>query len=220
MTGPAVNPKGSSCLQVPQERAGARGPLEARRGRSRPTGKARAVGVARNPAQSREGAAGGLWLTRGNSQGPTRRGRTKPAGRLFAARQGRRTPCAAKRGTRPLEGFCLPGITFPIQTTKTPHRGSKASMRGFQLRQQESNLRWGSQSPLPYRLAMAHRTARRSAKSGRTVQIIIIPCLLKRTKTNPCEARTSRSNNRFGGYYTIFEHSVQVGRGVWPGITR
>jgi hypothetical protein len=27
----------------------------------------------------------------------------------------------------------------------------------FQLRQQESNLRWGSQSPLPYRLAMAHR---------------------------------------------------------------
>lgn len=24
------------------------------------------------------------------------------------------------------------------------------------LRQQESNLRWGSQSPLPYRLAMAH----------------------------------------------------------------
>ena len=26
----------------------------------------------------------------------------------------------------------------------------------FQLRQQESNLRWGSQSPLPYRLAMAH----------------------------------------------------------------
>ena len=26
----------------------------------------------------------------------------------------------------------------------------------FWLRQQESNLRWGSQSPLPYRLAMAH----------------------------------------------------------------
>ena len=25
------------------------------------------------------------------------------------------------------------------------------------MRQQESNLRWGSQSPLPYRLAMAHR---------------------------------------------------------------
>ena len=26
----------------------------------------------------------------------------------------------------------------------------------IKLRQQESNLRWGSQSPLPYRLAMAH----------------------------------------------------------------
>ena len=200
---PRRESQGPVLLTGPAGAGGDAGPLEARRGRSRPTGKARAVGAARNPAQSREGAAGGLWVTCGNSQGPTRQGRTKPGGRLFAAGQGRRTPRAAERETRPLEGFCLPGITFPIQTTKTPHRGSKASMQGFQLRQQESNLRWGSQSPLPYRLAMAHRTARRSAKSGRTVQIIIIPCPPERTKTNLCEAHSSGSNNRFGGYYTV-----------------
>ena len=42
-----------------------------------------------------------------------------------------------------------------LQITKTAYR-AKNSVGGFQLRQQESNLRWGSQSPLPYRLAMAH----------------------------------------------------------------
>ena len=45
------------------------------------------------------------------------------------------------------------------QNNKTPHEHwlFPASMRDcFKLRQQESNLRWGSQSPLPYRLAMAH----------------------------------------------------------------
>ena len=42
-----------------------------------------------------------------------------------------------------------------LQITKTAYR-AKNSVDGFQLRQQESNLRWGSQSPLPYRLAMAH----------------------------------------------------------------
>src|SRR5699024_7860591 len=37
-------------------------------------------------------------------------------------------------------------------------RPFRAPMRGLiKLRQQESNLRWRSQSPLPYRLAMAHR---------------------------------------------------------------
>ena len=36
----------------------------------------------------------------------------------------------------------------------------------FWLRQQESNLRWGSQSPLPYRLAMAHRAAKYSIFSA------------------------------------------------------
>ena len=39
--------------------------------------------------------------------------------------------------------------------TKTACR-TFPSADGLQLRQQESNLRWGSQSPLPYRLAMAH----------------------------------------------------------------
>ena len=36
----------------------------------------------------------------------------------------------------------------------------------FWLRQQESNLRWGSQSPLPYRLAMAHHTKQYSIFSA------------------------------------------------------
>ena len=42
-----------------------------------------------------------------------------------------------------------------LQITKTAYR-AKNSVDGFQLRQRESNTRWGSQSPLPYRLAMAH----------------------------------------------------------------
>ena len=45
-------------------------------------------------------------------------------------------------------------------TQKDLHRGLKLSLGAglfTQLRQQESNLRWGSQSPLPYRLAMAHQ---------------------------------------------------------------
>jgi hypothetical protein len=36
----------------------------------------------------------------------------------------------------------------------------------FWLRQQESNLRWGSQSPLPYRLAMAHHAVKYSIFSA------------------------------------------------------
>ena len=39
--------------------------------------------------------------------------------------------------------------------TKTACR-TFPSADGLQLRQRESNTRWGSQSPLPYRLAMAH----------------------------------------------------------------
>lgn len=52
---------------------------------------------------------------------------------------------------------CRPPFLF--LHTKRPARFAKSqlSCRSFvQLRQQESNLRWGSQSPLPYRLAMAH----------------------------------------------------------------
>src|SRR5699024_659116 len=46
---------------------------------------------------------------------------------------------------------------------ETPHGHLvfQASMRGLiKLRPQESNLRWRSQSPLPYRLAMAHYKVR------------------------------------------------------------
>ena len=54
-------------------------------------------------------------------------------------------------------------------TQKDLHRGLKLS-RGAglftQLRQQESNLRWGSQSPLPYRLAMAHHAKQYSIFSA------------------------------------------------------
>ena len=49
--------------------------------------------------------------------------------------------------------------------TKTACR-TLPSADGLQLRQQESNLRWGSQSPLPYRLAMAHRAAKYSIFSA------------------------------------------------------
>ena len=52
-----------------------------------------------------------------------------------------------------------------LQITKTAYR-AKNSVGGFQLRQQESNLRWGSQSPLPYRLAMAHRAKQYIIFSG------------------------------------------------------
>ena len=48
---------------------------------------------------------------------------------------------ALSASTTDFSGTCRPG---PLRVL-------------FQLRQQESNLRWGSQSPLPYRLAMAHR---------------------------------------------------------------
>ena len=54
--------------------------------------------------------------------------------------------------------LCLRNVPPPrkqLRNTKTACR-TFPSADGLQLRQQESNLRWGSQSPLPYRLAMAH----------------------------------------------------------------
>ena len=55
---------------------------------------------------------------------------------------------------------CRPSKPFLHSQIKTkPARSAQMqqTVRVFQqLRQQESNLRWGSQSPLPYRLAMAH----------------------------------------------------------------
>ena len=62
---------------------------------------------------------------------------------------------------------CRPPFLF--LHTKRPARFAKSqlSCRSFvQLRQQESNLRWGSQSPLPYRLAMAHRAKQYIIFSG------------------------------------------------------
>ena len=62
---------------------------------------------------------------------------------------------------------CRPPFLF--LHTKRPARFAKSqlSCRSFvQLRQQESNLRWGSQSPLPYRLAMAHHAAKYSIFSA------------------------------------------------------
>ena len=49
--------------------------------------------------------------------------------------------------------------------TKTACR-TFPSADGLQLRQRESNTRWGSQSPLPYRLAMAHRAKQYIIFSG------------------------------------------------------
>ena len=62
---------------------------------------------------------------------------------------------------------CRPPFLF--LHTKRPARFAKSqlSCRSFvQLRQQESNLRWGSQSPLPYRLAMAHHAKQYSIFSA------------------------------------------------------
>ena len=62
---------------------------------------------------------------------------------------------------------CRPPFLF--LHTKRPARFAKSqlSCRSFvQLRQQESNLRWGSQSPLPYRLAMAHHAVKYSIFSA------------------------------------------------------
>lgn len=52
-----------------------------------------------------------------------------------------------------------------LRNTKTACR-TFSSADGLQLRQQESNLRWGSQSPLPYRLAMAHHAKQYSIFSA------------------------------------------------------
>ena len=65
-----------------------------------------------------------------------------------------RLPNAFRGGTVP-----MPSPIPVFCTQKDLHRGLKLSLGAglfTQLRQQESNLRWGSQSPLPYRLAMAH----------------------------------------------------------------
>ena len=74
-----------------------------------------------------------------------------------------RLPNAFRGGTVPMPS------PIPVLHTKRPARFAKSqlSCRSFvQLRQQESNLRWGSQSPLPYRLAMAHHAAKYSIFSA------------------------------------------------------
>ena len=149
MTSPAGNPKGLSCLQAPVGAGGGAGAIGGPPGQPRP---GKGPGTRPRAVDSQERAFGR----------PPERSRAKPGQQRarLKARKDRRAPQAAERETGSWSWFFIPGITFPIQTTKTPHRGRKASMRGFQLRQQESNLRWGSQSPLPYRLAMAHYKAR------------------------------------------------------------
>ena len=62
-------------------------------------------------------------------------------------------------------------------------------MRVFlKLRQQESNLRWGSQSPLPYRLAMAHHSLHGGpedrAHRANYYTISAAPVQVRRTKFN------------------------------------
>lgn len=74
-----------------------------------------------------------------------------------------RLPNAFRGGTVPMPS------PIPVLHTKRPARFAKSqlSCRSFvQLRQQESNLRWGSQSPLPYRLAMAHHAKQYSIFSA------------------------------------------------------
>lgn len=64
---------------------------------------------------------------------------------------------------------CRPPFLFlqrhKRKTARTLKSSSPCSFF-IQLRQQESNLRWGSQSPLPYRLAMAHHAKQYSIFSA------------------------------------------------------
>ena len=64
---------------------------------------------------------------------------------------------------------CRPPFLFlqrhKRKTARTLKSSSPCSFF-IQLRQQEANLRWGSQSPLPYRLAMAHRAKQYIIFSG------------------------------------------------------
>ena len=89
-------------------------------------------------SQPTSGIASGILKTKYR----TTAGRSPPAMPCFSAAQ----------------RLCLRNVPPPrkqLRNTKTACR-TFPSADGLQLRQQESNLRWGSQSPLPYRLAMAH----------------------------------------------------------------
>ena len=86
-----------------------------------------------------------------------------------------------------------------LRNTKTACR-TFPSADGLQLRQRESNTRWGSQSPLPYRLAMAHC---RKYKYSRMFPI----CQAKTSLTKPARSLMIKEKRK--------------GDGLWvPGIMR
>lgn len=68
------------------------------------------------------------------------------------------------RSTAPPSAKCS-AAPEAAANTKTACR-TFPSADGLQLRQRESNTRWGSQSPLPYRLAMAHHAKQYSIFSA------------------------------------------------------
>ena len=102
------------------------------------------------------------------------------------------------RSTAPLSAKCS-AAPETAANTKTACR-TFPSADGLQLRQRESNTRWGSQSPLPYRLAMAHC---RKYKYSRMFPI----CQAKTSLTKPARSLMIKEKRK--------------GDGLWaPGIMR
>ena len=96
------------------------------------------------------------------------------------------------RSTAPLPAKCS-AAPEAAANTKTACR-TFPSADGLQLRQQESNLRWGSQSPLPYRLAMAHC---REYKYSRMFPI----CQAKTSLTKPARSLMIKEKRKGDGLW-------------------
>ena len=133
-------------------------------------------------SQPTSGIASGILKTKHR----TTAGRSPPAMPCFSAAQRLRLRN-------------VPSPRKQLRNTKTACR-TFPSADGLQLRQQESNLRWGSQSPLPYRLAMAHC---RKYKYSRMFPI----CQAKTSLTKPARSLMIKEKRK--------------GDGLWaPGIMR
>ena len=89
-------------------------------------------------------------------------------------------------------------------------RPFRAPMRGLiKLRQQESNLRWRSQSPLPYRLAMAHRV--HGAPSGAPCSSIpYFEPLCKMCAGRGVSNRTVKENQKERSVYAPLDEMLDI----------
>ena len=98
------------------------------------------------------------------------------------------------RSTAPLAAKCS-AAPEAAANTKTACR-TFPSADGLQLRQRESNTRWGSQSPLPYRLAMAHC---RKYKYSRMFPI----CQAKTSLTKPARSLMIKEKRKGDGLWAL-----------------